>query len=89
MREGIFDKSIIAADCRHCGARNERTVGWFKTHIETECDNCGAMFGLLKPEVEKSPTELDRTMGGLRAMLRQRAAEEPPEPVKKKGFFSR
>ena len=90
MREGIFDKSIIAADCRRCGYRNERTVGWTKTHSETECDNCGAMFGIVKPDIEKSPSELDRTMSGLRSMLRTKAADEPPEPEKKKrGFFWR
>jgi ribosomal protein L37E len=89
MMEGIFDRSIFATDCRHCGFRNERTVAWVKTHTETECDRCGAMFGIVKPDIEKSPTELDRTMSGLRAMLRTRAADEPTEDVKKKGFFRR
>ena len=89
MNQGVFDKSIITVDCRQCGYRNERTVVWVKMHAETECDNCGEMFAILKPAVEKSATELDRTMSGLRAMLRTRAAEEPPEEVKKKGFFRR
>jgi hypothetical protein len=89
MAEGIFDKSIFTADCRHCGMRNERTVAWIKVHTETECDRCGATFVIMKPDVEKSPTELDRTMTGLRAMLRTRASDEPPEDTKKKGFFRR
>jgi hypothetical protein len=64
--------------------RNERTVSWVKTHIETECDKCGETFGIVKPDVEKSPNEVDRTMSGLRAMLRVRQSEEPAEDVKKK-----
>jgi hypothetical protein len=90
MPEGIFDKSIIAMDCRHCSQRNERTVWWVKSHIETECDYCGGMFGILKPDIERSPNEVDRTMTGLRAMLRTKAQEEPvPEEVKKKGLWRR
>jgi ribosomal protein L40E len=89
MTQGIFDKSIIAMDCRHCTYRNERTVAWVKTHNETECDRCGATFSINKPEIEKSPNEVDRTMNGLRAMLRTRAADEPTGEVKKRGFFRR
>jgi hypothetical protein len=84
MPEGIFDKSVISMDCRRCGHRNDRTVAWVKTHGETECDSCGEKFAVLRPDIEKSPTELDRTMTGLRAMLRTRASEEPAEEVKKK-----
>ncbi len=90
MNEGVFDKSIVSAHCQYCGRKNERTVGWMRRHSDTECDNCAERFSVLKPELVKHASDVDRTMTGLRAMLRSRENEKPEEPEKRRrGWFSR
>jgi peptide subunit release factor 1 (eRF1) len=82
--DGLFDKSVVALICRGCGEKNLRTVGWTKSNSDTECDHCGIVFPIAKPDTTQNTTEVDRTIGGLRALLRSQVHEKPAEPEKRR-----
>ncbi len=84
MSEGLFDKSVVSIACPSCSEKNARTVGWTKRNSDTECDHCGSIFQLPRHAASHQESEVERTIGGLRSLLRSQAREQPVEPERRR-----
>lgn len=68
----IVNAYELTIGCEKCGAQNQQTIGWIRTHRDMKCPGCDAVIVLNTSRITGTIRSVERRLNDLQSQLTAR-----------------